>query len=132
VRDSGNVTSEYTRTSRNLATLGFGLNAPCLSCCALRLGFCPCSGLKYVKVCSPAAPCSRLLGGRAPFTARLTVQSPKLFMASLFTFENLNKVLIFFPTMTLIDIRLNKVPAHRCQASACKISPPYVALFQRR
>jgi len=52
----------------------------------------------------------------APFAARLadcpTVQSPNLFTASLFTFENLNKMLIFFTTKAPIKIRPGPRPAH--------------------
>jgi len=124
----------YLWTSWNLTTLGFGLNAPCLSRCALRLGLCPRSGLEYVKVCSLATSCSQLLGSRARELSATwpTIQSPKLFTASLFTFKNLNKMLIFFPTMTPIDIRPRNGPAHGWHASACQISPPYVELFRRR
>jgi len=42
------------------------------------------------------------------------------------------KILIFFPTVTPIDIRPSPYVAHTRHASACKISPPYVAPFRRR
>jgi len=57
---------------------------------------------QWIGICEsrcPAVPCCRPLGGRTPSAARLanclTVQSPNLFMASLFMFENWNKMSIF-------------------------------------
>ena len=41
-------------------------------------------------------------------------------------------MLIFFPTMTPIDIRPSPYVTHTRYASACKISPPHVAPFHRR
>jgi len=34
--------------------------------------------------------------------------------------------------MIPIDIRPSPCPAHRWHTSACKMLPPYIALFQRR
>jgi len=56
---STNHNRGFIHTSRNLATHHFGLNAPCLLRCVLRLGLCLHSGLEYVKVRSQAAPCSQ-------------------------------------------------------------------------
>jgi len=78
------------------------------------------SGLEYVKVRSPqllAAACSEAQPAPAAQAAagaagRCNAAQPAPAAASCLPFENCSKVVIFFPTMTPIDIRPSTELAH--------------------
>jgi len=77
---------------------------------------------------------SRLAAGarRQPFQpTNMGVALLLLLIAANFEMQCFKKF-IFFQTTTLIDIRPSPCPDHGRHTSACKISPPYVAPFQRR
>jgi len=85
------------------------------------------SGLRVAPV-EPAVTCS---AGALPASQPLD-QRRGLWATAAKVYAQFYKIFIFFPTMTPTDIRPSPYVTHTRRASACKISPPYVAPFRRR
>ena len=134
------LSGKYDWTSWNLASLGFSLNAPCLSHCTLHpvnvyhaarsvWALYTHSGVEYVKARSPAATD---MGHWWRNHNSDVINSTAWYVVLVVYIQLQIESYIFFPTMITIDKRPSPYVAQHRNASACQILPPYVAPFRRR